>query len=111
MDLTTFQAALHDTLKGIEHPRLMAVLALGEEVGEIQKCVLDHEGYGKDVRAALEGEVGDALAALTEVADRYGISIATCAETVLAKIRRLAPSWRAELGGRLEDLRRRMDGA
>jgi hypothetical protein len=110
MDLARFQEELHETLLGIEHPRALAALALGEEVGEVQKCVLDGLGYGKDVREALAGEIGDALVALTEVADRFGISIAACADAALGKIRAKAPAWRAELSGRLEDLRRRMDG-
>jgi hypothetical protein len=110
VDLDRFQRDLHDVLAGIEHPRLMAALALGEEAGEVQRCVLDAEGYGKDVRDALAGEVGDALVALTEVADRYGLSMAECAARALEKIRAKAPGWRAELSGRLEDLRRRMDG-
>jgi hypothetical protein len=110
VDLAKFQSDLHETLLGIEHPRLLSVLALGEEVGEVQRCVLDHEGYGKDLGDGLPGEIGDVLAALTEVADRYGISIDACAQAVLAKIRSKAPAWRTELGSRLSDLRRRLDG-
>jgi NTP pyrophosphatase (non-canonical NTP hydrolase) len=111
IDLDRFQRELHDVLAGIEHPRVMAALALGEEAGEVQRCVLDAEGYGKDVKKDLAGELGDTLVALTEVADRYGISLAECAVNALAKIRSKAPGWRAELSGRLEDLRRRIDGA
>ena len=111
VDLERFQRELHEILAGIEHPRVLAALALGEEAGEVQRCVLDAEGYGKDVKEALAGEVGDTLVALTEVADRYGISIAECAVKALEKIRSKAPGWRAELSGRLVDLRRRMDGA
>jgi NTP pyrophosphatase (non-canonical NTP hydrolase) len=111
MDLDRFQSELCETLKGIEHPRALAALAFGEEAGEVQRCVLDAEAYGKDVREALSEEIGDALASLVEVADRYGLSASLCAEKALAKIRSRAPSWRAELAGRLVDLRRRMDGA
>jgi len=110
LDFARFQADLSTLLAGIEHPRLLAVLALGEEVGEVQRCVLDAEGYGKDVKEALAGEVGDVLVALTEVASRYGVSLAACADAALAKIGRKAPAWRAELGGRLVELRRRYDG-
>lgn len=110
MDLARFQAELSEILKGIEHPRLMAALAFGEEAGEVQRCVLDAEGYGKDVKADLLGEIGDALASLTEVASRYGISMADAADAAIAKIQRKAPGWRAELSGRLVELRRRMDG-
>ena len=110
MDLRAFQEDLHGLLAGIEHPRVLSALALGEEAGEVLRCVLDAEGYGKDVRAELAGELGDALTALCEVADRYGLSLDACAAAALEKIRRKAPGWRAELSGRLVDLRRRMDG-
>jgi hypothetical protein len=110
VDLERFQRELREVLSGIEHPRALAALAFGEEAGEVQRCVLDAEAYGKDVRKDLAGEVGDALVALVEVADRYGISVADCARAALEKIRSKAPGWRAELSGRLVDLRRRMDG-
>jgi hypothetical protein len=110
MEFERFQRELHEVLLGIEHPRALAALAFGEEAGEVQRCVLDAEAYGKDVRQDLAGEVGDALVALTEVADRYGLSLSACADAALEKIRSKAPGWRAELSGRLVDLRRRMDG-
>ena len=110
LDFDSFQKDLAAAMKGIEHPRVMAALALGEEAGEVQRCVLDAEGYGKDVREALAGEVGDTLVALCEVAERYGLSLSVCAAAALAKIERKAPEWRAELGGKLDALRRRIDG-
>jgi len=111
MDFARFQSELSEILRGIEHPRLLAALAFGEEAGEVQRCVLDAEGYGKDVRVELAAEVGDALVSLTEVASRYGISMDAVADAALAKIRRKAPGWRTELSGRLVELRRRYDGA
>jgi NTP pyrophosphatase (non-canonical NTP hydrolase) len=109
LDFAGFQAGLADALKGIEHPRVLAALALGEEAGEVLRCVLDAEGYGKDVKKALEGEVGDALVALTEVASRYGISLESAATAALSKIREKAPGWRSELSGRLDRMREAMD--
>jgi NTP pyrophosphatase (non-canonical NTP hydrolase) len=110
MDFDRFQAELAEILRGIEHPRVLAALAFGEEAGEVQRCVLDAEGYGKDVKDDLEGEVGDALVSLTEVASRFGISMERAAARALEKIRRKAPGWRDELSGRLVELRRRYDG-
>ena len=110
MDFARFQSELSEILKGIEHPRLLAALAFGEEAGEVQRCVLDAEGYGKDVRVELAAEVGDALVSLTEVASRYGISLDACAAAALEKIRGKAPGWRRELSGRLVELRKRYDG-
>jgi NTP pyrophosphatase (non-canonical NTP hydrolase) len=94
---------------GIEHPRVGAALALAEECGEVMRCVLDREYYGKENRDLLAGEVGDVLVALAEVCDRYGISLDRCAEGAVAKLRRKAPEWKAELGDRLVVLRARMD--
>ncbi len=110
MDLARFQADLEEVLRGIEHPRALAAVALGEEAGEVLRCVLDAEGYGKDVREPLAGEIGDVLVALAEVATRYGLSLDACAAAAVTKLRAKAPGWRVELGGRLEALRRRMDG-
>lgn len=110
MRIQDLQQELKALTAGIEHPRVGAALALAEECGEVMRCVLDQEYYGKDVRAALQGEVGDVLVALTEVCDRYGLSLEEAAVQAVAKIRRKAPEWRAELGDRLIILRRRMDG-
>jgi len=87
-----------------------SALALAEECGEVMRCVLDKEYYGKDVTRDLEGEVGDVLVALTELCDRFGISLEASAVGAVEKIRRKAPAWRAELGDRLIRLRERMDG-
>lgn len=108
--LDELQHELRGLMQGIEHPRMGAALALGEECGEVLRCVLDATCYGKDVREALAGELGDALVALTEVCERFGLSLADCAEQTLAKIRAKAPAWRAELGPRMADLRLRIDG-
>lgn len=110
MRIQDLQQELKALTAGIEHPRVGAALALAEECGEVMRCVLDQEYYGKDVRAALLGEVGDVLVALTEVCDRFGLSLEEAATQAVAKIRRKAPEWRAELGDRLIILRRRMDG-
>ena len=109
LDFATFQRDLAKALEGIEHPRVLAAIALGEESGEVLRCVLDAEGYGKDVKTAIAGEVGDVLVALTEVASRYGVSLDQAAAAALAKIRDKAPGWRAELSGRLDRMRAAMD--
>jgi NTP pyrophosphatase (non-canonical NTP hydrolase) len=110
MTLDELQAEIRALTEGIEHPRVGAALALAEECGEVMRCVLDREYYEKDIGDALAGEVGDVLIALTEVCDRFGLSLARCAEGAVAKLRVKAPQWREELAGRLTVLRRRMDG-
>jgi hypothetical protein len=110
MTLDELQVRLRTLTVGIEHPRVGSALALAEECGEVMRCVLDKEYYGKDVTAALQDEIGDVLVALTELCDRFGISLAKSAEQAVAKIAKKAPQWRAELGDRLIRLRERMDG-
>ena len=110
MDIRTMQARVRELTVGIEHPRVGAALALAEECGEVMRCVLDGEYYGKENRAALADELGDVLISLLEVSDRYGIELADCAQGAVDKLERKAPEWREELGERLVELRRRMDG-
>jgi NTP pyrophosphatase (non-canonical NTP hydrolase) len=110
VNLDELQQEVREVTVGIEHPRVGAALALAEECGEVMRCVLDREYYGKDVAAALHGEVGDVLVALAEVCDRFGVSLEQAAHDAVAKLRRKAPEWRAELGDRLIRLRERMDG-
>ncbi len=110
MHIADLQSRIAALTVGIEHPRVGAALALGEECGEVMRCVLEREYYGKDIGADLTDEVGDVLIALMEICDRFGLSAETCAAGAIAKLERKAPGWRAELGDRLQGLRRRMDG-
>lgn len=110
MDLVALQERVRQLTVGIEHPRVGAALALAEECGEVMRCILDSEYYGKDNRAALADEVGDVLISLLEVCDRFGIELAACAVAAIDKLERKAPVWREELGERLVELRKRMDG-
>ncbi len=110
MHLDELQREVKRLTEGIEHPRVGAALALGEECGEVLKCVLDKEYYGKDVTLSLADEVGDVLIALAELCDRFDISLETAARMAVEKLEAKAPGWRVELGDRLRMLRRRMDG-
>ena len=110
MELATLQARIVELTTGIEHPRVGAALALAEECGEVMRCVLDREYYGKEVKADLAEEVGDVLIALCEFADRFDIQLADVAEAAVAKLASKAPKWREELGDHLQVLRKRMDG-
>ncbi len=110
MEIAQLQERVRELTRGIEHPRVGAALALAEECGEVMRCVLDGEYYGKDVREALADEVGDVLIALLEVCDRFGIEMAASAQGAVEKLERKAPGWKEELGDRLVELRKRMDG-
>jgi len=110
MELKELQAQVVLLTRGIEHPRVGAALALAEECGEVMRCVLDGEYYGKPVADPLRGEIGDVLIALAELCDRFGLALEDCARLTLEKVAAKAPGWREELGGRLQELRRRMDG-
>ena len=70
MELDALQTQVVELTRGIEHPRVGAALALGEECGEVMRCVLDGMYYGKDVRTQLADEIGDVLIALVELCDR-----------------------------------------
>ena len=80
------------------------------EAGEVARCVLDQEVYGSAPSDALLDEIGDTLAALSEVCSRHGLSMEAAAERVLAKVEHRAPRWREQLGERLVQLRARWDG-
>ena len=110
MTLEELQDQIVLLTKGIEHPRVGAALALTEECGEVIRCVLDAEYYGKRDDEALQDEVGDVLIALVELCDRYGLSLEAAAAGAIDKVRTKAPKWKEELGERLVELRRRMDG-
>ncbi len=104
------QSEVAALMRGIEHPRLAAALALAEECGEVVRVVLDREVYGTPDEGRLGAEVGDVLLSLLELCDRYGLSAAECAAAAVEKLRQKAPEWREILGDRLERLRRRLDG-
>ena len=110
MELHDLQQRIRELVRGIEHPRSGAALALAEECGEVMRCVLEREYYGAEKDADLEDEVGDVLIALAELSDRYDIQLEAAAARAVAKLEEKAPAWRESLGGRLQELRRRMDG-
>lgn len=110
MELEHLQSETRRLMEGIEHPRAGAALALTEECGEVVRCVLEREYYGADNQEAIQDEIGDVLVALTELCDRYDLSLQACADGALAKLERKAPQWREQLGDRLTRLRERMDG-
>ena len=109
MEIERLQAEIRRLMEGIEHPRVGAALALTEECGEVVRCVLEREYYGADNRDALQDEVGDVLLALTELCDRYDLSLQACADGALAKRAEKAPGWRRTLGPHLARMRDRMD--
>ena len=111
MELDRLQSEARRLTEGLEHPRVGAALALGEECGEIFRWVLEHEVYASGSSTAdLAGEVGDVLVTLAELCDRYELSLGACAEGVLAKLEQKAPEWRAEIGDGLRKARERLDG-
>ena len=110
MEIAELQQRIRELVRGIEHPRSGAAIALAEECGEVMRCVLEREYYGSEKHADLEDEVGDVLIALAELCDRYAISLETAAERAVAKLEAKAPGWREALGDRLRVLRERMDG-
>ena len=113
MDLDRLQSEARRLTAGLEHPRVGAALALGEECGEVLRWVLEHEIYANDASVnvdGLAGEIGDVLVTLAELCDRYDLSLGACGDAVLAKLERKAPAWRAQIGDGLREARERLDG-
>lgn len=110
MELEHLQREARRLTEGLEHPRIGAALALGEECGEILRWMLEHEVYGNAAtKDELAGEIGDVLVTLAELCDRYGLALDDCAADVLAKLEHKAPEWRAQIGDRLKQSRSRLD--
>jgi len=110
VNLLELQSRVNVLLEGVEHPRIGAALALAEECGEVMQWVMEREMYGGSPTSKLEGEVGDVLIALAEVAQRYGVSLERAAEGAVAKLEEKVPGWREALGEELAKVRERMDG-
>lgn len=110
MDLDHLQSETRRLMEGLEHPRVGAALALGEECGELLRCVLEREVYGAAPDDALVGEVGDVLLCVAEICERYGLSLDACAAAALARLERRVPGWRETLGDNLRAVRERLDG-
>ncbi len=110
MNVQDFQRRAETILAPVAHPRVLSVLALVEETGELAKLVLDHEGYGQPLDAAkLSGEVGDVMVALAEVATRHGVDLEKACAEKLADLEKRVPGWVAKFGPALEKARQRLD--
>ena len=97
-------------LAPVAHPRVLAPLALVEEVGELAKLVLDHEGYGQDLdKEKLGGEVADVAIALAELASRYGVDLERSCALKLRDLETRVPGWVEKLGPALARARRKLD--
>jgi NTP pyrophosphatase (non-canonical NTP hydrolase) len=78
-------SAAHGLEKGVE----AATLDLSSEVGEIAKAILEASDYGRRPYAggdsALEGEIGDALYSLLDLANAAGVDAKAALHRALAK--------------------------
>ena len=111
MDIDRLQSEARRLTQGLEHPRVGAALALGEECGEVLRWVLEREVYGSASSADdLADEVGDVLIVLAEICDRYDLSLTACASGALAKLEQKVPEWRAQFGESMQARRERLDG-
>ena len=111
-ELRALQAEVQRILGPLAHPRIGAMLALSEEVGELSKLVLEREVYAQPPQEeALKGELCDVLVCALELANLYGIDLQDALLTKLRDLEGRAPRWAEELGPALADARRRMDSA
>ena len=100
MDLDRFQGEARRLTRGLEHPRVGAALALGEECGEILRWVLEHEVYASEAPSTpWPARSATCWSRWPSSATATGSRSPTCGETrVLAKLERQgpragAPSW------------------
>lgn len=111
LTLGELQRRAEAILGPVAHPRILAVLALSEEAGEVAKAVLEHEGYGRPLEPAkLGGELADLVIAAAELASRYGVDLETACAAKLADVASRAPGWAEKYGPALERARLRLDG-
>jgi NTP pyrophosphatase (non-canonical NTP hydrolase) len=110
LTLAELQRRTEAILAPVAHPRILAALALTEEVGEVTKILLEHEGYGRPLdKKKLGGELADALLALAELATRYGVDLEAASREKLEDVARRAPGWASEFGEALAKARERLD--
>ena len=93
MDFNDYQTRSRATAlyPAIGHPVIYPTLGLvneaGEVAGKIKKVFRDKDGrISAETRAALEGELGDVLWYLAQVATELGLSLDEVAEHNLAKL-------------------------
>ena len=110
MNVHDFQTRVETVLAPVAHPRVLSVLALAEETGELAKLVLDHEGYGQPLDpVTLSGEIADVMVALSEVATRHGVDLEKACAEKLADLEKRVPGWVSKFGPALEKARKRFD--
>jgi NTP pyrophosphatase (non-canonical NTP hydrolase) len=110
VNLQDFQKRTETILAPVAHPRVLSVLALVEETGELAKLVLDHEGYGQPLDPVkLSGEIADIAVALAEVSTRHGVDLEKACSEKLADLEKRVPGWVGKFGPALEKARRRFD--
>jgi len=107
-----------ETLLGdkLRHPRLGAVLALTEELGELVKEIMEIEIYNtahlpleEAAKAKLSAEAGDILFSLFEVCTAYEIDLTTAYEAKFAKLQSMQADWLIRFGPHLSQLRQKLD--
>jgi NTP pyrophosphatase (non-canonical NTP hydrolase) len=97
----------------MKHPRLGAVLALVEELGEMVQEVMEAEiyrqGTPENFRAKLGEEAADTLFSLFEVCTAFGINLEEAYDQKLAKIQAKIPIWREKFTEGLQQSRAKLD--
>jgi len=103
------QTKVKELMQRIQHPRIGAMLALSEEVGELAKEVLEKEIYEetKD-KKNIEGEAADVLISLLELANAYDIDLSEALKSRLETLKPRVKKWE-KMAGILEKKRRQMD--
>ncbi|OGX07176.1 MAG: hypothetical protein A2Z88_01970 [Omnitrophica WOR_2 bacterium GWA2_47_8] len=106
MNISETQAYLNSLLQNIRHPRIGTVIGLQEEVGELCKCIMDWEIYGKTDKINLGEECADVLFSVIDICNAYGIDLEKVSEGKLNNMKVKIADWEKKYG---ESLKHRRD--
>lgn len=109
MDIAKTQLELRELLKSIQHPRLGAILGLHEELGELDKIIMNWEIYGERDRENLQQECADVLFSLLDVANAYDVELDAACRNKLEDTKKKIKKWERKYGTRLHNLRELLD--
>jgi len=111
LSLKELQEKIKVLLDPVAHPKLGAMLALVEELGECTKEVMALEIYQTSQNCdGLRSELADTLIALIEVANCYEIDLTESVESKIDELKNRIPSWQKQFGPNLKRRRKRLDG-
>ena len=108
--LSDWQDRIKTLLAPVAHPRLGAILALAEELGECIQEVMALEIYqNKKDKGGLEKELADLQISLFETANAYDIDLSSVLEAKIEDLEKKVPGWSESFGENLARKRKQLD--